>query len=230
MALSDNLIAYVPLTANDLPFTSNGHTFTATGATYKSTAPGPAWEITSSGGNISATDVTDGAPLTLAVMVYVPSSAPGVLAFMGRLLGDSDYWDMEMPSGTADLKARARSGGTAADATSAGSVTGSAFNNFAAVYTSSTSRQAYVNGTLGTAETTSVAPSGSAEILSIGALKRVSDVVQDLPTGWYVKHAAAWGRALTGAELDAYFSDPASVLGGGSSSGAAANYYRQLQG
>lgn len=217
------LIAIFPLTADNLPYvdTIGGYTIAASDAAYQGTSPGPAWHLTNaSTGTITVDSFTPlaAAPMTLAVQVYFSaSSAGGDYGFVTRGLGDTDYFELFMPSGGSSVAARTR-GSTIADSASSAAGTNSAWHNCAAVYASTTSRRVYLDGTLGSAETTSVTVSGTLNRLSVLSMKRSADTVNVCSTDVYAKWVAVWDEALTQAQLDTYFADPSAYLGGGSSS------------
>jgi len=163
------------------------------------------------------TTLTLAEAFTLAAEVYVGGGAAGDYTFVGYLIGASDYWHTYQSGSSNLLKARSRSGGSAGDAVGPG-VSGSVWNKTAGVFTSSTSRKAYLDGTLSSADTTSITPSGSSKNFTIGALFDGSTPTSMTATGFRFRNVAAWNRSLTQAELDSYFTDPSQVLGGGGGS------------
>ncbi len=143
-----------------------------------------------------ATAVITAAPFTVAVW-FKPTVGTAVrtLWSFGDTAGDSDYFRAvyDETAGRLDFQARHVSTYTA-------SVTGTtegAWNHAAMVAASSTSRTAYVNGTAGTPETTSVAPV-SIDAVAVGRLERAAPVHY---FGGDIAHFAIWNIALSGANI-----------------------------
>jgi hypothetical protein len=208
MALSDNCEVFIRLDTGTLTDLIGGATITTSNASFDSGSS--SWSIDNTSGRISIAGVTLTPPFTIAVQTYVPGSGSGK-TYASYNIGSNQYWQLWQDN-TSELYARARSGGTAGDALG-GNVTGSVFNNTAGVFTSSTSRQSYLGSTLGSANTTSVTPSGSDEFLTIGAVWDGGSVT-NAADGFKFKNFAAWSRALSDAELDSYFANPDDVLPG----------------
>ena len=213
-ALGAKVLFEAALQENTLPYTdaAGGLTVTASGVTIQLTSPGPAALTGSSGTPIlttSATPVT-ATGFTLAVMARVPSSIGFDVCFMGVTLGDTDYWEVGALSGSSTIRARVRSGGTVADATIASSLTTNTWHNLAGVFATATDTKVYYDGTLSSAATTSVVPSGAMRVVSIGALQRDGSVAES-NFDQFVKYATIFTGALTDAELDSFFADPEQI-------------------
>lgn len=86
-------------------------------------------------------------------------------------------------------------GGTTGEATSGGTMTANAWAHVAAVFSATTNRRAYLNGTGGTANTTTVNP-GGLDITQIGTLWTGTN-----PATADVGEAVIYGAALTDADL-----------------------------
>jgi hypothetical protein len=207
MALSDDCEVFIRLDTGTLTDLIGGTTITTSNASFDSGSS--SWVIDNSSGRISIAGVTLTPPFTIAVQTYVPSSGNNK-TYASYNTGSSQYWQL-FQNNTFDAFARARAGGTIVDATG-GTLTGSVFNNTAGVFTSSTSRQCYLGSTLGSADTTSCAPSGSDTFLTIGAVWDGGSVTS-VAESFKFKNFAVWSRALSDAELDSYFANPDDVLG-----------------
>lgn len=214
MALSDGIVEYWPLTSNDLVGAIAATTLTATNFVYES-SPVPSWKINNAaGGKLLTEALTLTPPFTIAAM-FNPQSTGESAAVAYQLNTGNDSQFMLYRNANNRSAVRVRYGGTIEDATQGdvNSVTGdSTFHNMAGVFTSSTSRQAYLLDTLGTANTNSVTPTGSSKFLAIGQLWNGSTSYYASSENTRIKHVAIWSRALSDAELDSYFSDPSQVI------------------
>lgn len=102
--------------------------------------------------------------------------------------------------GGSALSANSQSGGSSASGTTTG-ITVSVWNHVAGVWASTTSRTAYINGTPGTADTTSISvPSASGQRATMGATTESSP--GSICDG-KVAYLGVWSAALTDAEIAA---------------------------
>lgn len=102
--------------------------------------------------------VLTGTPLTMACWVK-PSSLTNTPTFMSLEKSTASTWHALAVDGAGNVRARTFDGTTSTEANKAGVGTGT-WQHVAGVWTSSTSRTAYYNGTAGTTDATSSAPSG----------------------------------------------------------------------
>ena len=217
MALSDNCEAFWSFATSSLTDAKNGHVLTSLNTSFESSAPGPCRKADVSGNSIlRCSTITLTEPFTMAAEIYVDGGASGDFTFLAYARGSADYLQAYQ-SASNILLVRSRSGGTAGDA-DGGGVTGSAWNDVAGVWTSSTSRQAYRDGTLSAANTTSVSPSGAGTTVSALAIWDGSAALNGSFQNWRIRNWAIWSRGLSDAELDSYHASPTDVLIGGGGS------------
>jgi hypothetical protein len=217
MALNTNIVEFWPLTTNKLAGEIGGNTLTQGG--------GLTWDSTNNCFTVTSitnpylllSGITLAEPFTLACEVYGNGGASGDYTYMGYMVGSGNFWSVHQESSTNLLKARSRAGGTAGTASAGATPSGGVWNKTGGVFGSNSSRQTYLAGALGTAETTTVNPSGSYKSLSLGSLYNPDDgaVNPISTTGFRFRNFAVWSRTLTQAELDSYFTDPSQVMGGG---------------
>lgn len=142
-----------------------------------------------------------GTPLTLAVMVYPTDNGTVSPTFfsLDKISGQQLFQLYRLQitdSPPLPLRAMAASGGTLPQA-SGGTISANSWNHAAGVYSSSTSRTAYANGTAGTANTTSVTPSGMDNVnIGVRWYTTLAEYFQGR-----VAEAAIWSAALTAAEI-----------------------------
>lgn len=146
--------------------------------------------------------VVTAVPITMACWFYWDDdSANDVLMFVGDKDVDDNYWALELRGGDAGDPVAAVTRTEVARVQSA-SATGpslNVWNHGAAVFSANDNRLAYLNGTAGTAETTSNTPTG-VDRMSLGYLGRASPV--DFMSG-RIAEAAMWSAALFADEIAA---------------------------
>lgn len=84
----------------------------------------------------------------------------------------------------------------------------SSFANFAGIYSASNNRVAYLNGTVGTANTTNVSITNPLTNAYLGVEALAGSRSATTYFDGVIPHSAVWARALTVAELDEYFRNP----------------------
>lgn len=138
------------------------------------------------------------APLTLATWVY-PDANVNMGVFEIVDTGNSGRFfrlRLRDPADT-DLMAWAQQGGSSGFSTSASQFSLNTWQHIGGVFTSTTSRTAYLDGAAGTPETTEVAPF-SLDSMIIG---RAGDSSPDNYVSGRVAEAALWDVALTAGEM-----------------------------
>jgi hypothetical protein len=217
MALTDNLIFLAPLQVNSFPATDpiGGLTINAIGsANVQTTSPGPAGHLTVDGDGFTTSVLPAWSyPFTMGLTWRQPSATRPITAMCMRL-DASNYFQIYMDS-SFGLFARARAGGSAGDATATFSYANDTWYSAIAVFTSSSSRKLFVSGAFGSAETTSIAPSGSTTPgIRIG--QNPGDTPSDSVIG-FVKYAFLANRAWSLSDCQAYEADPSLIAASGSS-------------
>jgi hypothetical protein len=107
-----------------------------------------------------ATPIT-GAPFTMSCW-FRPTSNAGVALLSIGINGGTDRFQMSCIANSTPVTAAAVQSGTTGQSVASGTAALDTWHHGAAVFTSSTSRIAYFNGTAGAENTTSAAPSGVA--------------------------------------------------------------------
>lgn len=143
------------------------------------------------------------APITIAGWIYIDSTtASHALACITNVTTASHYFVVRTAATTGAVQASARAGSTEATSTG-GNVPVATWAHVAGVFSSTTSRVAYLNGVAATASTGSRTPGGTGGItqINIGALR--SGTTTSIATGHDVAHLAVWNVALTANEINA---------------------------
>ncbi len=140
-------------------------------------------------------------PITLAAWFYLDDAAdPADFTILSLSASTgTEYWttDVERSGGSAYVRAVAQSGATS-DVSTRTTVSMNTWHHGAAVFASSTSRTAYLDGTAGTENTTSIAPSG-VDRTDVGT-QFYSGARLNYFSG-RIAEAAIWSVALTAAEI-----------------------------
>ncbi len=215
-----NLIFRAPLTGSTPVDSVNALTITQHGTVaYQASAPGPAWQIGNGTASQTGNSLTAASfpgvtlPLTIGVIWRQKSGASiasGVVPIGISLDGDDNKVLYLMIDSNSDANAIARNIPSSTIGTSkVSSGVNFSYDTWrlsAAIFASSTSRQAYSSDTgISTADTTSVVTNGTAATLYMGSYPR-ADMV--FATAGFEMYAFAYSTALSKADLDAIFADP----------------------
>lgn len=213
--LYSGLVFLAPFQENILPYTDDvgGKSVVATDATMLMTSPGPALAISNlitSKAQATPNPINSGPPFTMAVMGYRTLNTYATQNLLSYSRDDAEYVEIGFINATST--ARVRGGGVIVDTTGPTCAV-NAWHNLALVATSSTSRSLYTNGTLTAGPTTAATVGGSLlNVVTMGNLQRAGgNTANQLGTG-YVKWVAIWNRALTQAELNTFFANPAALF------------------
>lgn len=148
-------------------------------------------------------------PFTLAAFWQETSNNGTDNTIVSYVLDDSNYFGLIVANGSGfDIRAYARAGGSAAQGS--GGAMG-AFNTWyasAAIFESTTKRRVWHNGSMGSDDTTSMAPTGSGKVVGVGDMARASP--SQFLKGW-VKYVVIFNGALTGAELASWAANPEQI-------------------
>jgi hypothetical protein len=148
--------------------------------------------------NTGSTPVT-GTPLTIAGWFFPTTDVNGTICSVGATSGTNRYqlyYDPNFQTG-AKLAANSLDNSGQSESNIASVVTLNAWQHGAGVFTSSTERLAYHNGTAGTVNTVSRTPSGL-NTITIGG--RWNTTIGGLVTG-RIAEVGIWNAALTAAEI-----------------------------
>lgn len=147
-------------------------------------------------------------PLTIAAWVYAAqASLSGVdqsIIGLNYTAGAStviDGWVLAVEATTGNTKAIAGNGiGTASAKTSTG-ISPLTWGHIAGVYVSGTSRYAYLNGVIGTQNTSNITPSANPDKTLIGLSLLQNNTVFSAATRKLIADVGIWNVALTAAEI-----------------------------
>lgn len=144
--------------------------------------------------------IVTGYPFSIAGWVWIDSTgADGEFFYIGNGGNNQDYFVVASTAATGVLNMTARTSSPAASSTiTAGSGTSNGWQHFAAVFTSATSRQFYINGSSVGTDTTNINPATSFTRYAIGCLYRSS--IGDFVKGKF-DEIAIWGNALSSQEV-----------------------------
>jgi len=143
-------------------------------------------------------------PLTLACWVY-PSAVANIntylsLCYTGGAGAFLDGFNIRNVASSGLVRAEVGDG-TNTSGGNAGAVTTGAWNHVAGVFTSSTSRTPYLNGAVGTENTTSRTPSAAADKTVIGIRYFQNNAKDSAANESQIAEATIWNVALTAAEI-----------------------------
>jgi hypothetical protein len=190
----------------------SGLTITSHGATsYDASAPGPAWQFGGSNGDtLTVASFTQNfqPPLTMGVFWRQTTSLASGVSLGGLMIDSSKYLILQVDANGNVLATAWGSGGpSSATAANSGIFAYNTWQMCAAVFTSSTSRQAYAAGVgLSAANTTLVDTTGTAAELVMGAFP---NTLMNQPITGFEKVFFVISSALTQAQLDAIAANPA---------------------
>ena len=111
--------------------------------------------------------------------------------------GDNDYFSLQANGAASGDPVQAAARRSSSATSDKGAYTANVWYHGAAVFASSTSRTAYLNGSAGTTNTTSIVPS-SIDRNAIGVLRRATPAN---PTIGKIAEAAIWSVALSAGEV-----------------------------
>jgi hypothetical protein len=174
-------------------------------------------------GATTSLDNTSGVPASAAPLTLVCWFKPAAIGSTYTLLalntssGGNHQFELVVQS-TNEVRAEARDT-SSSQATTTGTVNNGAWNMCGAVFTSTTSRAAYLNGELGTGgtPTTTRTPSGMNEI-RIGKSRSGAGAFNQFANG-LIGFAGVWNVALSESDLDTLYNsgsggvDPATIQG-----------------
>lgn len=144
-----------------------------------------------------ASGIITAEPLTLACWAYPDSTgSERNLVSLGNN-GTKGFWRVAMFADDTVVAQKQDDSGSNANSATSGTISSGAWQHFAAVFASDTSRISYLNGTASTTETTNISDP-TPDFTSIGALERAS-VIQYFDGD--ICEAAAWNVALSSAEI-----------------------------
>jgi hypothetical protein len=174
-------------------------------------------------GATTSLDNTTGVPVSTTPLTLVCGFKPAAIGSTQTLValntsGTGNHQFELVVNSSNQVQAEARDTATS-QATTTGTVTNGAWNMCGAVYTSATSRAAYLNGELGTGgtPTTSRSPSGMNEI-RLGKSRSGAGAFNQFANG-LIAYVWIWNVALSEANLDALYNggsggvDPSTIQG-----------------
>jgi hypothetical protein len=135
-------------------------------------------------------------PFTMACWFYPLDTTGGALIGISDTAGTSNYWYLDH---TTAVRILARDNSTSDAANATGSVVTNAWNHAAGVFTSSTSRSAFFNGSGKSTATGNITPVGL-DVTTVGTLHR--SVFGSYENG-RIAEPAIWNVALTDVEIAA---------------------------
>lgn len=144
-----------------------------------------------------ATAIVAAAPLTLSCWFNTTNAAlDQAVMTVADTASNDNFFVMYINGGTTSWRAQTTSA-AASDNSNVGTVSNNTWHHGAGVWASTTSRTAYLDGTAGTTNTTSVSPA-SLDTVSVGNIERAA------PTFYFggrIAECGAWNAALTADEI-----------------------------